>query len=84
MDEQMVQNSSKEEQEGEREEEKEKEKKLSITNFNTPITHTAMKTVMGRETETERSMEQDREHRSRVPQICSAEFSSRFKSNGAQ
>lgn len=53
----MVQNSSKEEREEEREEEKEKEKKLSITNFNTPITRTAMKTVMGRETETERSME---------------------------
>lgn len=47
MDEQMVQNSSKEEQEEEMEEEKEKEKKLSITNFNTPITRTAMKTVMG-------------------------------------
>lgn len=59
MDEQMVQNSSKEEREEEREKEKEKEKKLSITNFNTPITRTAMKTVMGRETETERSMEQD-------------------------
>lgn len=80
----MVQSSSKEEQEEEREEEKEEEKKPSITNFNTPTTRTAMKTVMGRETETERSMEQDREHRSRVPYICSAEFSSRFKSNGTQ
>lgn len=45
----MVQNSSKEEQEEEREEEKEEEKKPSITNFNTPTTRTAMKTVMGRQ-----------------------------------